>query len=320
MRQEIEDLLVEMYDNFPKDASEDTKSDFWSDLSDLEKYKVNEKHLRQIGNPEYDYLVCWEPGRFNEDENVTDFDTMYDVDLSWWEFQKQARWESIEDMKQWMEKNPSRTTPESVAKSINAFNDEYDKGYNIYLSGDWYRLIENEIFLYSQFISAKWYLFYEAENFLDELLEKHIPHTFRDNDDLLNFISNINERDPRKIYEASGRELELDSYKDKIRDYQSNDLIKRINFIIKKYSIVFSGKTFRVDTGYTQGEDFDPFTNFIFFDEESLKNVFPKKFLKTFKQNQLDFVEFDKMTNELKDLVLQDFNKIYMMNKLKFSE
>lgn len=316
MKPEIEKLLIEMCPTFPVNADEDTKDDFWRDLSEKEKYDINETYLKQIGNPEYDYIVCWEPGRLDNDVEITDYDTFYDADYEWWEFQKKSRWESIEDMKEWMEKKPSETTPERVAQSINSFNDAYKDGYSIYLSGDWYRLIENDVFIYSQMISAKWYLFYEAEKFLDDLQEQNIPYSFKDNDD---FLNTINERDPRKVYNANGRELELDSYQAKIREYQNSELLSHIDFIIRKYKIVFSGKTFRVDRGYEPGENFDPFTDFIFFDEQSLKNVIPKKFLTTFGENQLSFVEFEKMITELKDIVKQDFERIYNGNKARFS-
>ena len=320
MRKEIEYLLVELYPSFKDIAADDddAKDDFWRALPDREKYDVNSKYLKQVGNPEYDYLVCWEPGRLDNDVEVTDYETFYEVDYDWWEFQKKSSWESIEDMKVWMEKNPAQTTPERVAQSINSFNYAYGDGYSIYLSGDWYRLIENDVFIYSQMISAKWYLFYEAEKYLDDLQEENIPYSFKyDDDDLLN---TLNERDPRKIYNANGRELELDSYRNKIREYQSNVLLSHIDSIIRKYKRVFSGKTFRVDKGYEPGENFDPFTDFIYFDEESLRNVRPKKFLKDFAANQIAFVEFEKMIDELKDIVKQDFEKIYNANKVRFSK
>ncbi len=215
MRKEIEELLAELYPIFKDITDDDAKDDFWRDLSEKEKYDVNSTYLKQVGNPEYDYLVCWEPGRLDNDVEITDYETFYEADYDWWEFQKKSRWESIEDMKEWMEKNPAQTTPERVAQSINSFNDSYSSGYSIYLSGDWYRLIENDVFIYSQMISAKWYLFYEAERFLDDLQEENIPYSFKDDD---NFLSTLNERDPRKIYNANGRELELDSYQHKIRE------------------------------------------------------------------------------------------------------
>ena len=55
-----------------------------------------------------------------------------------------------------------------------------------------------------------------------------------------------------------------------------------------KYETELSGKTFRIDTGYT--EPFDPFTDFIFFDTQSLKNVSPKKFLTTFNLPHVEMI------------------------------
>lgn len=315
MKKEIDNILAEMFPEYDIEASDDAKDEFWENLTEKQTYDVNHQHLLATHDPQYDYLVCWEPGRFGDDEQVTDYNNFYEIDKDWWEFQKQAQWDSIEDMKKWMENDPKRWSPETVANSINRYNKEYENGYSMYMSGDWYRLIDNGVFLYSQFISAKWYLYYLAEYYLDDLQEEHIPYTFRDDD----FLNTLNENDPTKRYKANGRELELDSYKTKIREYQSNGLIDYLDFLVVKYKRVFSGKTFRFDKGYEEGEDFDPFTDFIFYDEESLLNVSPKDFLKTFNSVQVSFDDFNVMIEEMKIKVKENFDLIYNENKSKFN-
>lgn len=317
MKKEISQLLSDTYKTFPVDDTDDKKDDFWAELSDIEKYDINEKYLRIIGNPKYDYLVCWEPGRFNVDELVTDFDTLYDVDHSWWEFQKNSIWKYIEEMKQMMEKNPNHMTPEKVADSINSFNETYENGYKIYMSGDWYRLIDGSTFIYSQFISASWYIFFEIENYLEQLQQTNIPYKFNDCDD---FLSSFNQDDPEKIYNACGREHELVGCLDKVKDYKNKKMIQVIDTVISKHSKNLSGKTFRVDKGYDKNLKFEPFTNFIFFDEKTLKKIKTKKFLKTFKQNQVEFTEFEKLIDEVKKIVKVDFEKIYNDNRLQFQK
>ena len=316
MKKTIHDILTKNYPEYSDLCTDDDRDDFWSNLNNTEKYKVNSEYLRLTENPEYDYLVCYEPGRMDTDEKVTDYDTMYDVDYKWWKFQRDTQWESIEESKKMMEQGDKHSSPERIASMINSFNERYDT-YQIYMSGDWFRLIENDVFIYAQFISAKWYLFYIAEDFLLNLQEENIPYTFVETDDPL---GSFDEDDPKKIYDAAGREHELKKFKDEIRKYQSHDLLTHIDYLIAKYKRVFSGKTFRFDSGYEPGEKFDPFTDFIFYDEQSLTNVSPKKFLKTFKENQGNFSDFEIMIGELKDQLTEDFYRLYNKNKARFNK
>lgn len=323
MKPEIDDILSNLYPEYAELPDEDmvnplpddvyTKDDFWDDLSEKEKYDVNAAYLRVLGKPEYDYLVCWEPGRFDNDDDAINYTSFYDIDVKWWEFQKQAMWDSIEDSKKWMEQGSKTHTAERVAQSINRFHEDYAE-YKMYMTGDWFRLIENDVFLYSQMIGAKWYIFYKMETLLDDLQEENIPYSFREGDDLL---ASINEPDPEKRYDAGGREKELESYHTKIRKYTSEELLPKIDKILEKYNRVLSGKTFRVDRGY-EAENFDPFTDFIFFDEQSLKNVNPQKFLNTFKNNQVDIFELDRIISELQDDVAKDFERIYNENRSRY--
>lgn len=320
MKKTTNDILIDKFGVTYESLSDDEKDDFWSELPDIEKYELNQQYLLENENPEYDYLVCWEPGRFGDDEVVTDFETMYEVDYQWWEFQKQARWESIEEMRNYMEHGNPLYDAQQIADSINSHNEEYDKGYSIYLTGDWYRLIENGRMLYSQFIAAEWYLYHELETLLDDLQEEHIPYTFVD--DAINFMSsnrhNYQEGDQ---YNAGGREKELVGYNSKIRKYQSGVMVDKIKDALKKHADKFTGKTFRTDRNYDKGlETFDPFTDFIFYDEQSLKNVKTKKFLKTFTEHQVDFSEFLNILNDLKKIVSEDFKEIYEANKLEYQK
>ena len=76
MKPEIDTLLQEKYPEY-KDMLEDERDDFWDDLDDKEKYNINKEYLKLIANPNYDYLMCWEPGRFDTDEQATDYDNFY---------------------------------------------------------------------------------------------------------------------------------------------------------------------------------------------------------------------------------------------------
>jgi len=311
MNKEIDTIINELFPEYDINADDEIKNDFWYDLSNKQKYEISAIHLKRIGNPDYDYLICWEPGRFDTDVKVTDFDTMYKIDVDWWEFQKKSQFESIEDSKKRMEKNPEKYTPEQIKEYHMQYDDQYGE-YSIYLTGDWYRLIENNIFLYSQFISAKWFLMYEAEDVLDTLQEKNIPYDFSNN-----IFESLKETDPKKIYNANGREHELVNYQTDIASYKSTKLQNRIKFIISKYSKVFAGSVFRRDRGYNE-ESFDPFTDFIFFDENSLKKVSPKNFLKTFNACEIDFKEFQILIDDFNSMVESDFYEIYNENRSRY--
>lgn len=311
MKPEIDDLLQKKYPTYNTILTDEEKDDFWDNLGEKEKYEINKSYLMLIGKPEHDYLMCWEPGRFDTDDDAINYDDFYTIDYAWWQYQKDASWESIEQSKKWMEQGSKHWTPGVVAKSINDFYETY-KIYEIYMTGDWYRLIDNETFIYAQLISLNWFIHYKIESYLDDLEDSHIPYSFKDED----LSSLFNETDPEKIYNASGREKELESFKTKMRKY-SLDLNNLIKKHLIKYENELSGKTFRIDTGYT--EPFDPFTDFIFFDTQSLKNVSPKKFLTTFKEYQVDNSIIDIIIDELKTIVFKDFERIYNDNYKRFN-
>ncbi len=313
MKPDIDQILQKKYPDYSELVTDDEKDDFWDNLDNKETYQINKEYLMLIANPSYDYLMCWEPGRFDNNELATDYDDFYTIDYAWWEFQKRASWNSIEEYKKWMEQGSKTWTPEVVAKSINDFHERY-KNYSIYMTGDWYRLIDNDTFLYAQLISLNWFIYYKLEIYLDDLEDSHIPYTFK-NDDLTNLF---NEKDPEKIYDAKGREKELESFKDKMRKYQINELSSIIDSTLSKFTDTLTGKTFRIDTGY-DADNFDPFTDFIFFDIQSLKNVSPKEFLKTFKEHQVDASIIEKIIDELKLVIFNDFKRIYNDNYKKFN-
>lgn len=298
-------------------ADDNPREDFWSALSERETYAINAEYLKQTGNPDYDYLVCWEPGRIDDEkESLFDYPTFYEFDVKWWEFQRDATWESIQEQKEWMEQDSKHCwTPDRVAQSINDHNERY-KEYEMYCTGDWFRLIENDTFLYAQIISAKWYLFYIVEQVIDDLLDKNIPWSFKGTSD--EWLKAINADTPEETYDAGGREKELDSLKEQLRKYTNQDLLDKIDGILKEFN--FSGKTFRYDKGYTDtpDEEFNPFTDFIFYDEESLKNVRTTNFLEDFGKHQEDSKELDKIAETLKEEVVIDFARLYDENKSRY--
>ena len=324
MNEKIEQILEDKYPEYKKlpivtdiNADENPREDFWDDLTEHETYDVNAEFLRQTGNSEYNYLTCWEPGRLDDEkESLFDYPTFYEFDVAWWQYQKDARYESVNDYKKWMEEGSDHWTPEKVAKIINDLEDEYSKGYSIYCSGDWFRLIEDGVFIYAQVISAKWYMFYELENYISDLQNALLPYNLNDD---LDFGVLLNEDDPEKKYKANGREKELDELQTLIHKYQATELITVIDTEIAKHSDL-SGSTFRFDRGYeeTETEKFDPFTDYIFWDEQSLKNVGTKTFVNDFKSHQKDNSNLNEIIVELKKKIESDFMEIYDANKSRY--
>ena len=316
----IETILEEKYPEYKQlpiveDLDADNpREDFWDNLSEKEVYDINKEYLEKIANPEYDYLMCWEPGRLNDDEKITDFSSLYEFDYDWWEYQKKARYDSLEEYKEWMEKGSEHWTPERVATIINELNAEYENGYSIYCTGDWIRLIEDGIFRYAQIISAKWFIYYRLESLISDLQDKYLPYSL--NEDDMDFTQLLNETDPTKKYKANGRELELESLQEKIRDYERKQLETIIDNEMKKYN--FSGKVFREDKGYDAGKDFDPFTSYIFWDEQSLKNINPKSFVKDIKANLENIDKLESIIKDLGNIVEDDFMSFYNANRARY--
>lgn len=295
-------------------VDENPRDDFWSDLNEKESYDINAEFLRQTGDPKYNYLTCWEPGRIDDEkETLFDYPTFYEFDVSWWEFQKEAQYESVEDCKKWMETGSEHWTPERVAKSVNDLEEKYATGYEMYCSGDWFRLIENDTFIYGQVISAKWYLYFHLEMFISELQDSLIPYSLNEKDH--DFQTLLNLDDPEKKYLAEGREKELDTLQDAVRKYEGEPLLEAISMVIDKYD--YSGGTFRYDKGYGK-EKFDPFTDYIFWDEQSLKNVRTTHFVNDFKENLQDSAVLDKIIVEIEEIVKEDFMGIYNVNRARY--
>lgn len=321
----LEKILENAYPEYAKlpivtdvNADENPREDFWSDLTEHQSYDINAEFLKQTQKAEFDYLTCWEPGRLDDEkESLFDFPTMYEFDLGWWHYQKEAQYANIEDSKKWMDQGSEYWTPERVADDINKLEEEYKDGYTIYCTGDWFRLIDNGTFLYAQMISAKWYIYYRIENVIYELQEEMLPYSL--NEDDLSFSQLMNEEDPEKKYKADGREKELDTLQIAIRKYEGHPLCALIDRELESHTEL-SGKNFRFDRGYkeTETEKFDPFTDFVFWDEQSLKNIRTKHFLDDFRVNTESSMILEDIIEVIRGLVKKDFMEFYHANKAKY--
>jgi len=321
----LDKILEEKYPEYAKLPvihninDENPREDFWFSLTKKEIYDVNLEFLKRTGNPKFDYITCWEPGRLNgNNESLFDYSTFYEFDLAWWEFQKEDRYKSVNEYKKWMEQGSSYWTPERVARIINDLEEEYKDGYSIYCKGDWFRMIENGKLLYAQLISAKWYIYSVLEMYIDEMREDLLPYSLNED---MDFQQILNCDDPTIKYKADGREIELASLQEAIGKYEGKSLIDLIDRMMAEFKDDYKGYTFRFDSGYelnNPDEKFDPFTDFIFWDEQALKNVRTTNFLEDFTKIQQESKLLEDLITGVKAKVHDDFMKIYNENKSRY--
>ncbi len=310
----LDKILEKKFSNY-KNISEDEKYDFWINLPKKTQYEINSEELKLIGKKEYDYINCIEQGRLYKYESLFDYPTLYEFDKSWWEFQKQTQKENIQkDIKLMQDKSDIKTL-EKITEIQNKYEINYSE-YKINMRGVLFRIIENNKLLYSEFISIYSYIYYKIEDEIHTEIKQKIPYTYKCDEN--NLETSFNKKNPFDIYyNAQGRELELDSLNDKIEAYKNFKLEKIIEKYVSKYIKVFSGKTFRIDTGYEK-DNFNPFTSFIFFDEKSLKKIRIKHFLQDFKKCQLEYNKLENIIEDIYFKIKQDFEIIYEKNHNKF--
>ena len=312
MSEAIEEILETHYPEYKKlpipksdDFDYSARDEFWDDLTEKEKYNINAEVLKTTGPKDNDYLVCFEIGRLEDAQTIQDFDTLYDFDKSWWEYQHSFLTEEYEKIEEGERKD-------RLKKRI-----DDDSDYKIYCSGDWIRLFENDTFIYGQLISVKWFIFYELESYLSKLQEDFLPYSFKD--DLKNIETiekTMNEKDPIKRYDAQGREQELESLLTLIREFENNEMILMIDEELSN-NPSYSGKVFREHRGYTD-TNFDPFTSYIFWDEESLQTVRTTNFVEDFSSIEEPYEIIKNIIDNLMGEVEKYFKSFSLKNMKEF--
>jgi len=290
-------------------SSDDEFDDFLNDLDKKELYKAHEYLLKKLGTKEANYIACMEPGRLADGEHFFDYPTLFEFDEKWKEFQ-------LSDLSrvEYLYRANEESIYDGIKESKNYIESLRNRN-NIYMQGDWFRLIdEDDKMLYATFISAYYYLLDYAEDTLSSYIEELIPYDLVDDEDLL--LESFNNPEIN-VYKANGREKELD-YLTKL-SYRF--LSKKIPKIIRKLidDERCKGKGFRVDEGY-DGEKFDPITHFIFWDAESLKSVRTTNFLNDFNKIKSDNKCLEDIENKLNKYIRKEFGEIAQKVKVLFEE
>ena len=128
----------------------------WEQLNNKQKnlYNAHTTLLYGIGENAFYFNEL-----FAEGSSLRDFQTLYDYDLDDFNFQQKARKE---------EANNKEGQPYQI------------KPYRLYLPHRWARLIDDGCFYYSTISSLSFYLHSEVEEYINEQIDKLIPHDYRE--------------------------------------------------------------------------------------------------------------------------------------------
>lgn len=128
----------------------------WEQLDNEQKnlYNAYTTLLRGIGENSF-YLNEF----FAEGRSLKDYKNLYDYDLDDFNFQQLARKEEAEK---------EGSSPYQI------------KPYRLYLSHRWARFIDDGCFYYATISSLSFYLHSEVEEFINEQIDRLIPHTYKE--------------------------------------------------------------------------------------------------------------------------------------------
>jgi len=251
---------------------------FWNKLSGKEKYQVNYLTLKKEGKRKFHYLSCSEIGRLEKDENIFNYETLYDFDKASWEYQKKYREQEIKEDKKALKQGKKHLSKKNIRHSED-YVKKFFSQYRYRQGGDWFRWIEDDELIYGEIISAHQYIIDKLQNKLNKVIDHHIPSFYWRAFDKPEF------KKEGKLHHwdmgtrrAAGREKELIKINDWARDYVQDELANIVDQRLKKYS----GMTFRDSKKSTK--PWKGFDSLIVADEISAKNLRMKSFLPDFRE------------------------------------
>lgn len=178
-----------------------------------------------------------------------------------------------------------------------------DDNYKLYLFGDWFRMIENKKLIYGEIFSVHSYIFDKVEDKLRKFEEGLYPHTTK-----FWFKKTKDKRysTMESKTKAYGKEKELEQFSKFRMKFTQEILYPKIKkFILKNYK----NKTYRI---VNKKETFDNFHQFLFSDNEALRNCKFATFLD----------DFNKLKGDVRDLKIIEkkflkYAKNYLMDNFK---
>jgi len=245
-----------------KKLNADNKEELWDLLSDYEKYTINLKVQKTVGFGNNKFTL----EEYGTSFNVSKYKNLRKWDKEQYIYQKKHGQISLDDK------------------------------YKIYLFGDWCRLIEDKKLVYGILLSVSGYIYEQVTDQLMKFENNLYPHTV-DMKSKKESKKRVNPLTKKKEYfytmdfttKAYGREKELKKLKDFIRKFEHETLYPKIKKYVAKH---LKNRTYRI---VDKKDTFDDFHQFLFSDQQALKNCTFEKFL-------IDFNELKRDTKDLKDI------------------
>jgi len=160
------------------------KKAFLEMLNEDELYNFNYEKLLAFGNADFDYILCTEIGRVEDENEIFCYKNIYEYDYAWWNYQRSFAFKDLEKISKYEFGVDIDMIEKDVQKQLQFIKRDYFEEFDIYLTGDWFRLIKDKKLIYFNLLSLKWHIFYHLENYIDELYEE--------SEDIQNYTDNSN--------------------------------------------------------------------------------------------------------------------------------
>lgn len=279
----VDDIIKTKYPNYAN-MSEDEQDDFWDELSESEKYEINQKTTEANGFGQ-NCLYCNEIGR----GNFKEFSNLLEWDIADWNVQRDL---CLKD--QYM--------------SFDRGEYNFDTG----MFDEWIRLIENSKLVYGSLRTLYAHLWWIMEDIVFDVENEIVPHDIEwhptpkvvheDGEQCLcNEIT--------LVVNAYGREDEYEKISSLRNKYIENN--GRGSELVKQSAQGFTG-TFRVDNFENPT---DPYSIFIVCDRETLGKIKPESFLNDFHSNATSAPVLNELTEKFKKIIENDFREYINSNK-----
>lgn len=261
-RATIAEKILNKKINFYNKLNANDKEELWNLLSDYDRYSIQLKVQKQagFGNDKFSIEEYGSISYLSKYKNLREWDKEQYI------YQKKHGQTNLDDT------------------------------YKIYLFGDWCRLIENKKLIYGILLSVGGYIYEQVTDKLMKFENGLYPHTL----DVKSTKENKKRTNPltkKKEYfytmdfttKAYGREKELEELQSFIRKFEHETLYPKIKKYVAKH---LSNKTYRI---VDKKETFNNYHQFLFTDQQALKNC-------TFENFLGDFNELRRDNKELKDI------------------
>lgn len=275
-RLKSDDIIIFKYPEY-KNMDDEARCDFWENLSEHEKYVINQITTIANGYGKFSLFVN-EASR--SQCGVSKYSNLLDWDIDCWNLQRKWRLDDEHD-------------PHDIGEY------SFDKG----MKGEWIRFIEDSRLVYGTFYSLASYLWWKMEDLVYDIGNEIIPHTYEWNLDPTEGPKNKSEyREVHIVLNANGKEKEYEVLQKLTYSFIAEDEgigNKLISNMIKR----FKG-TFRVN--FFENPN-DPYSDLIVCDQETLRKIRPENFLSDFTRFQNELSLLDDLVKDFTEKVSSEF-------------